>query len=1004
MKKITFLLLIISQLIINHSSYTQNFFFNNQSQIDDFQINFPGVTEIGDLKIKGDNITNLDGLSVLTAINGYLKIGDMYGGNPILENLNGLINVNSIGGELLIRSNDTLTSLSGLDNIEPNSIESIHIGINNLLEECVIQSICEYLVTVGGDIALYGNGPGCNDELELQILCGDPNLCLYEGIEFTSQEQIDNFPFDYPDCTEIAGSITISGEDITNLYGLNQITTVWGSLLVWDNDILTNFAGLENLNYIDGALYIGDWYNAIHNPSLINCEGLEGLLSIGGALNIDFNDSLISLTGLENLQSTVMLAVTACPLLQELSSLHNINSISSFWIIGNNSLESISGFNNLTSASRIQISSNPSLTNLSGFQNIQSMNDYFHVGNNDNLTSIQGFTSLETLGGSMSINSNPKLSSLEGLNQLTTIDEFFSLSGCDSLPYLSGLNSLQSIGEHFRVSSNNLLKDLSFFENITSIGDYLEISYNHGLLSLSGLDSLNEVGTYIEIYNNDSLQNILSLQNLNIDSLDYINIHENDLLTHCHALNICEYIAGSGEELHIWSNNEGCNSVEEVEEACLGLSCLPEGITFTSQDQIDNFQNIYNVCEEIEGNVLITSSEGSITNLNGLNQVLMIGGNLKIYENSELPNLSGLENLTSIGGNLHIEENELLNDITALNNIAPSLSWLHIRFCDNLTSLNGLEGITNIENTLNIQSNPALQSLSGLNNLETVESIYIKDNANLLNLSGLNLIDSINDNVIISNNASLVNIEGLDSLSFVGGNFTITNSSIASLHGLENLISIDGNLQVGENPNLIHLDHFEVLEEIGDALMIFENPSLSNIQGLFSLNSIGSNSTGESLSLYSNPLLNSLSGLDSINPNSITNISIHDNAALSECDVMSICQSLSSPNGSIEIYNNAPNCASLQDVVEACFVSTNEFTNAGSYIQIVPNPAKYEISILGQKNIQIKELCIFSLEGRKLICNNNGEKTIDVSMLQAGLYFVEIATNVGTFREKLIIE
>ena len=33
--------------------------------------------------------------------------------------------------------------------------------------------------------------------------------------------------------------------------------------------------------------------------------------------------------------------------------------------------------------------------------------------------------------------------------------------------------------------------------------------------------------------------------------------------------------------------------------------CLPEGITFTTQEQIDNFQTNYPGCTEIEGNIEI---------------------------------------------------------------------------------------------------------------------------------------------------------------------------------------------------------------------------------------------------------------------------------------------------------------------------------------------------------------------------------------------------------------
>ena len=52
--------------------------------------------------------------------------------------------------------------------------------------------------------------------------------------------------------------------------------------------------------------------------------------------------------------------------------------------------------------------------------------------------------------------------------------------------------------------------------------------------------------------------------------------------------------------------------------------CLPEGITFTTQAQIDNFQTNFPNCTEIEGDVIIEGND--ITNLNGLNVLNSTGG------------------------------------------------------------------------------------------------------------------------------------------------------------------------------------------------------------------------------------------------------------------------------------------------------------------------------------------------------------------------------------------
>jgi hypothetical protein len=67
--------------------------------------------------------------------------------------------------------------------------------------------------------------------------------------------------------------------------------------------------------------------------------------------------------------------------------------------------------------------------------------------------------------------------------------------------------------------------------------------------------------------------------------------------------------------------------------------CLPEGITFSTQEQIDNFQTNYLGCTEIEGYVAIHGND--ITSLNGLNVVISIGGILHVQDNYVLTSLSG---------------------------------------------------------------------------------------------------------------------------------------------------------------------------------------------------------------------------------------------------------------------------------------------------------------------------------------------------------------------------
>ena len=114
------------------------------------------------------------------------------------------------------------------------------------------------------------------------------------------------------------------------------------------------------------------------------------------------------------------------------------------------------------------------------------------------------------------------------------------------------------------------------------------------------------------------------------------------------------------------------------------VHCLPEGITFTTQEEIDNFQTNYPYCTEIEGDVEINGDE--IQNLNGLDMVTAIGGDLRINSNDALTSLSGIENITSIGGELRIVFNTSLTSLSGLENIeAATITDLSIFLNTNLS-------------------------------------------------------------------------------------------------------------------------------------------------------------------------------------------------------------------------------------------------------------------------------------------------------------------------------
>lgn len=225
--------------------------FSNQIQIDSFTANYPGCTQImGDVLIKESEnatITNLDGLAQLESIGGFLTIED----NSALVSLGGLNGLSSVGGinafiDLTIDNNDALTDLNGLNNLS----------------------------AIGGDL----------------IVANNDSLTSLNGLDSLSY------------CWELA---ILNNNALMNLDGLGSLVSPRLHIEVRSNDALTSLKGLEKLTSIGGGLKV------LFNDAMTSLSGVEGVLEIGittggnyGDLWIQGNENLTSLSGIENIDYT----------------------------------------------------------------------------------------------------------------------------------------------------------------------------------------------------------------------------------------------------------------------------------------------------------------------------------------------------------------------------------------------------------------------------------------------------------------------------------------------------------------------------------------------------------------------------------------------------------------------------------------------------------------------------------------------------------------------------
>lgn len=313
-------------------------------------------------------------------------------------------------------------------------------------------------------------------------------------------------------------------------------------------------------------------------------------------------------------------------------------------------------------------------------------------------------------------------------------------------------------------------------------------------------------------------------------------------------------------------------------------SCLPNGILFDTQEEIDSFSINYPGCTEIIGNVRI-NGPATILNLQGLSSLTSMGG-LSIQNNDSLINLQGLENLNNVGADLFIYANERLESLAALGNLTSIGEDVTIGACVQLPSLEGLSNIINYGNDLTIIGNTSLPNLNGLGNLNNVPGIIsISDNTGLTDLTGMEILTAVAGDLHVRYNEGLTSLNGLENMTSVHEDLWIRDNPIlVDLTALSNLSSVNRQIQLRDNASLTNLAGFDNLPP-NSSLYLQNNNSLTNLNGLQVLPA-----AMDRITLLDNINLIDLSGLENIT--TINSLSLNNNRKLSSLSALSNLDSL----------------------------------------------------------------------------------------------------------------
>ncbi|TXN35074.1 leucine-rich repeat protein [Flagellimonas hymeniacidonis] len=368
-----------------------------------------GILTIGSNVFCCSNISDLNFLSDLESIGSDLLI--RY--NDVLKNIDGLNGLVGIGGRLIIRNNSDLENIQGLSNLvflgggiylrDNNSLASIS-GISSFQE-------------INGDLEIHRN-----DNLK--------NLDALENLRV------------------IKGILQLWGGQIEDISGLNNLETIGGDFWITQMDKLNEIIGFDNLISIEGTLYISS------NTNLEKVQGFSNLSYLGGVY-LDGGGTLSELIGFESL-----------------------NSIEGdFYDSGYPNLVDLQAFENLS-----EVIGNLRFRRTS-YTNVDFLSNLVHVGGNLEFHENYGLPTiilenLQTVMGSLTISGGSNEFNLDSSWGLTHIGEGLIINDANSSNIVNGIPG--AIG----------LTNLKAFENLIEVNGDVVISKNENLEDFCDLQPL----------------------------------------------------------------------------------------------------------------------------------------------------------------------------------------------------------------------------------------------------------------------------------------------------------------------------------------------------------------------------------------------------------------------------------------------------------------------------------------------------------------------------------
>lgn len=431
--------------------------------------------------------------------------------------------------------------------------------------------------------------------------------CPKGRVWLKSQQEVDKFKKDYPNCTELKETLIVAdtkdsrypssiipSSSIVDLTPLSNIAKIGGDVYIGSHLLesrgketgLKNLKGLNRLKFIGGSLVIS------HNNSLVSLEGLDSLKSINGKLEIRKNLRLKDASAIRNIKGIKTIRIYDNSYLEKLPVFHNIkateNNFKATILIEDTKVKDLSTFKNLKKVyGDLVLRSNDEIKNLSGLDSLVYVGGNLNISGCGKLSSIKEMKNLISIGESLLLHNNRRLGLLEGLENIKRIDKDLLIENQQRLTGLDDFKSLKTIGRSLKIGRNSLLRFVKFpvLDSVKNVSVYL----NSRLASTPFLKNVTKVNSYvilagdsiksIDLHNivsikkiviakNKGLKSITAFDRLNVESIQSIEIKNNPALKTCASIPICYFIENN-KKLILDKNARGCNTSSEIKATCV---------------------------------------------------------------------------------------------------------------------------------------------------------------------------------------------------------------------------------------------------------------------------------------------------------------------------------------------------------------------------------------------------------------------------------------------------